>query len=313
MTESMGNGRATSFSSWEFGKEPKEGDKVLSMLGKRALFLLNSDEYLNLPPNAMFHGSFIEREDFGYGREESKHLARFGQMILNGGGVHEAPDFVALKTYDNPQDLHNEWAASMYANGLFDEQRAFLPLGVFKDKNTGDIGMVSLYEHGVKTADSIFWADKELEPEALRPETIEHMAIMCMRGLGLMHGSRIIHHDAQVKNLGTDNRHVRFIDLEDAELIPEDATDANEYAKKIMRDISTFIGSTMQSEENSDRIASVLSRPEVMDAMMQAYRDGLEKARQQQEGIHIPDYAAKHEDQIRSTMERTYGHDKRAA
>lgn len=293
-------------SAWSLEAAPTEADiKLLRDLGHLSV-LLSSTAYGTLPRNAYnLRATFIDVNDFGIGREDSRHQVRFGQMLLNGRGIHENHDFVAVKPYDNEENLHREWAANAYANAVFDEQRGFMPLAVTRDED-GNPAAITLYEHGVKTFDNVFWADREEHPEALGRDNVINAATTCMYGLGLMHGSRLIHGDPQVKNLGKDNRHVRFIDLEDASLIPEDAIDDPEVIDKILRDVSVFIDSTLRVEENRERISEILHRPKIVSAMLRSYRSGLDKARLAQGDKRVPDYAKIHEEAIRDVIQKNH-------
>lgn len=295
------------FRLWEIRGETDVDNKtkkhLVRSLGRHSV-ALDAGKYCRLPKKGLT-STFIEQPDFGYGREDSRHGVRFGQLILNGPGVHEIPDLVAIKPFEERGGLYNEWASNAYVNGLFDEQRAYLPLGILKDEH-GVPAMISLYEHGIKTADNVFWADRELSPEALRADVIKRTATTCMYGLGLMHGARLVHGDAQAKNLGSDARHVRFIDLEDSLLIPADGVDSAVYTDKIIKDIATFIGSTGQVDENREQITEALYKPTVIDTLIKSYRQGIDKARSRQPGIHVPDYATTHEDAIRALIDRQY-------
>lgn len=293
------------FSTWEINEPDVEHSDQDRMLGAFSIGVVLDQRMYFMVPNTGVHATFIELQDFELGREESRHMVKFGQLILNGPGIHEQPDFVAMKPFEDRQSLYREWAAGAYANGLYDEQRAFAALGVAKDEE-GVTSMITLYEHGVKTADTVFWADVELQPEALRMDVIQTKAATCMYGLGLMHGARLIHGDAAVKNLGSDARHVRFIDLEDSTLIPVDGLDAEEYGRKIIRDISMFISSTMQVDQNRERVSDALSKPEVVDMLMENYERGITKAQRRQPNLTIPDYKAIHEDEIRDLIARQY-------
>lgn len=290
------------FSSFEIGEPAKPQERLIRKMG-RGTVMLDAEKYFMLPDHGL-NATFIEQPDFAYGREDSRHVVRFGQMLLNGPGIHESPDFVAIKPFDDKKELYNEWAANHYINSVFDDQRAFMPLGIVRDKH-GDMNMITLYEHGVKTADAVFWADKESQPEALRAKVIENTAITCMYSLGLMHGARLIHGDAQAKNLGWDNRQARFVDLESAALIPRDAVQEAIYVDRVMKDVQIFIQSTMQVEENQDQIADVLRNPAVVNELMKSYKKGINEARHQQPVSRIPDYAALNEDRTRDLIDRT--------
>ncbi len=286
--------------NWSLDVAPQILDANLMKEMGRNTLILASNAY-TLGPKDGLHVSFIERDDFARHREDSQHQVRFGQMLINGKGVHEQPDFVAIKPFEKNKGLYHEWAANAYANGLADEQRAYMPLAVYKDNN--DVAnMVTLYEHGVTTYDRVFWADRHETPEALHQDVVERAAEACMYGLGLMHGARLVHGDARVKNLGRDSRHVRFIDLEDSSLIPEETVDEQESLDVILKDITMFIDSTLQVDENAEQISEILHRPDMVDKLVGSYQAGIAKSKQSQEGIYVPDYGKLHEEVIREII-----------
>ena len=288
-------------SDWSIDKKPTRQDaRLLQKMGESTL-LLASNAYVALPNDANLRASFIDKEEFGLGREDSQHQVRFGQLILNGQGVHEAPDFVAVKPFEQSEHLYNEWAASAYANGLSDKQLAYQPLAIYND-TTGTPNLVSLYEHGVTTYDSVFWTNPEEHPEVLEASIVRRAAETCMRGLGLMHGARLVHGDARVKNLGHDRNGPRFVDLEEAFLIPADGVNEREFTDKVLKDMSMFIDSLRQVDENVDQINDTLHNPEVVNAMLAAYQEGLDESREGQE-VDVPNYGHVHGEAVRSMIE----------
>lgn len=263
---------------------------------------LHDIEYFILPE----HGSrvsFTPQIGFEEGREDSKHQIEFGKIAVNGVGVHKEEDHIALKSFDNTDDLKREWAVSQYLNEINDDQYALLPLGVYKGQGD-DFTLMTAYEHNIKSFDNIFWADRNLQPEALRPATIRRHIKLGMQALGMLHGSRVIHHDAQVKNMASDRKSVRFIDLEDAEIIHEDQIDESLSFEKTRRDLDVFIGSLTQVDDNKEYIVPTMRDAQQEHEFVKAYSRGVRKGRATQTGLFIPNFGKENADYIHDTFRK---------
>lgn len=233
------------------------------------------------PPGKDAKATFIDKEEFGRGRNEGQHGARFGQLIINGAGIWEAPAPVVLKPFnydvsDSPNDqLAREWATNDYVNSVSQEQLAYLPLGVWKNVE-GINHLITLYEHDVVSYDNIFWQDRDAHPESLRKEVLENAYHQCLTGLGYLHGVGVAHNDAEAKNLASDRRGIRFIDLETATKIDYSNLDLATLATR--NDIETFIDSTLQVDDNRDLIEAVLTKRDVPQRFARLYRAGIRAA-----------------------------------
>jgi len=239
--------------------------------------------------------TFIDEHEFRLGREDGRHDLRFGQMMINGRGLHERPVFVGAKSFSGATDKHpdellaREWATTNYLNSVSDRQLAYLPLGVWRTAR-GINHFLTLYENDVISYDNVFWADLEGTPEALRPKTVEHAFEDCIRGLGYLHGVGIVHHDAEAKNLAANLSGVRFVDLESAGLLPrngQEIEDSERTINLIRSDLETFFDSTMQVDDNRSHIATVLAKPRFDAALAKFYRAGLRQAKADT-GIKMP-------------------------
>jgi len=177
---------------------------LLDQMDLGSVALLNDEFKLSTVekhPSSGTRASFLDRDELARGRDEGQHGARFGQMIINGAGVHERPALVAGKPF-SPDTSHNtdeglarEWAIYDRLNAIGDEQLAYLPLGVWKNVE-GISHLITVYEHDVISHDNTFWADRDANPEALRKENIEEAFRSSMLGLGYLHGAGISHGDA---------------------------------------------------------------------------------------------------------------------
>jgi hypothetical protein len=255
--------------------------------------------------------TFIDSSDLSLGRDEGRHQPRFGQMLLNGRGLHERPVLVTAKPFDDGLDtqsggLAHEWSANNYLNGVGDRQLAYLPLGVWRNAEGVD-HLLTLYEHDVISYDNVFWADRNVNPEALRAQVVEHAFTDCVRGLGYLHGAGLIHRDAEAKNLAANFNGVRFIDLEDARMLPRKGSkieDSELTVRLIRNDIETFFDSTVQVDENRPVIASALSRSRMADKLAQTYRAGIKQARKES-GVSMPSIPTTTSAYFRDTINHT--------
>ncbi len=292
------------FLAWEVPDmdSEKRMRRLLKGMG-RSTVVLDAIKYGGIRFDTPGRASFIEQEGFGAGRDESAHQVRFGQLLLNGDDLHEQPELVAIKPYEDRADLYREWAAHEYLNSLFDRQIGYINLGVHRDRQ-GNEAIISEYDHDVISFDSSFWADPEAPGHALRPTVLQRHATLGMQALGLMHGVRMTHGDAQVKNLAADRYGPRAIDLETADILDEEHIDHPTAMNQTRRDISAFIGSMAQVEENRQRIIEALAPDLVSERIVQAYVHGVKQGRAALEGEYVPDFGRYNSDAIRSNLER---------
>ena len=314
--EQMGN--VTPLSSAEIPDEFDASERGIARLMASvplgSVALLDSEFRLpDVPTTAKSHrASFIDNAELGLGRDEARHQPRFGQMILNGVGLHERPILIAAKPFHGEEDEHpdtylqREWTASNYLNSLSDRELAFIPLGVWRTAE-GINHLLSLYEHDVKSYDNVFWADKSITPEALRSTNIEHALTDCLRGLGYLHGVGLVHTDAEAKNMAADFSGVRFIDLEGIKQLPRKGSQVenSETTINLVRhDIETFFDSTIQVEENRADIAPVLAKSTTVRRLAQVYRAGLRQGKKEA-GIKMPALDTTTDEYFKSTINHT--------
>lgn len=314
--EQMGN--VAPLSSAEIPEEFTAGERgiarLLASVPLGSVALLDAEFTLpNVPPSAKPHrASFIDSAELGYGRDEARHQPKFGQMILNGVGLHERPILIAAKPFHGGEDehpnglLHREWAASNYLNSLSDRELAYIPLGVWRTAE-GVNHLLSLYEHDVKSYDNVFWADKSLVPEALRPANIEYALIDCLRGLGYLHGAGLVHTDAEAKNMAADFSGIRFIDLEGIQQLPRKGTqveNSDTTINLVRHDIETFFDSTIQVDENRVDIAPILAKTTVIKRLAQVYRAGLRLGKKEA-GLKISNLETSTDEYFKTTVNHT--------
>jgi hypothetical protein len=256
--------------------------------------------------------SFIESSELALGRDEGRHEPRFGQMILNGAGLHERPILVAIKPFNASTDNHpdillrREWGTSNYLNSLSDRQLTYIPLGIWRTKE-GVNNLITLYEHDVKSYDNVFWADRDLSPEALREQTVEHALSDCIRGLGYLHGLGLAHTDAEAKNLAANFSGVRFIDLEGVRHLPQKdnaVTESKTTINLIRNDIETLFDSTIQVDENRSAIAPVLAKSSIDYNLAKIYLSGIRQA-SVDGGIKMPDLPTTSPEYFKNTIDHT--------
>lgn len=244
---------------------------------------LLSEHHYNLPNTKKpATGVYTEHETFGHGRGESQHQITFGQFIVHDQNRANRPELVAVKPFDEPMpdELFQEVAALNHLNSIGDIQNTYLPLGVWRNAE-GILQTITLYEHGVISADHTFWADKSVYPEELRPERVRTSFQDCMWGVGYLHGAGISHGDAQVKNLAHDSKGVRFIDPESMRLLPRDdkgnLIDSLSVQKIKEQDISTLLATSLQVEENRPEIVKAIRGIQGAKELALSYRKGMRK------------------------------------
>lgn len=295
---------SSEFIDWEVPDQDSESRmrRIMSGMGRSSV-ILDSMKYGGLQFGDSAHASFVENDEFLGGRDDSKHQVRFGQLILNGRDFREQPEFVALKPYDDRRDLYREWAAHEYLNSLFDRQVGYINLGVVNSaQNTRAI--ISQYDHDVISFDSSFWAGDDMPAAALRPEVLRRHASLAMESLGMFHGVRMTHGDAQAKNLAADRYGPRAIDLETAQILDEETIDDPSTYDQTRKDISSFIYSVGQVEENREAVIRALSPDTVAAKLVRSYQGGVRKGRAALDGAYVPDFGRYNEDFIRSELDK---------
>lgn len=295
------------FLTWEIPDKESSGRmrKLIDSMGRSSL-VLDKAKYGGLTFDDQAHATFIEKDEFSGGRDESAHQVRFGQLILNGRDFRDLPEFVAVKPFEDRADLYREWAAHEYLNSLADRQIGYINLGVHNDRK-GVESIVSQYDHDVVTFDSSFWVDP-YDPNAdgwLRPEILQRHAKLGAKGLGFLHGVGMTHGDAQVKNLAADRFGFRAVDLESAEILDEESLHDPSSLTRLGRDIRVFIDSMGQVDENRDRIHDALSAPRIRESIARSYVKGTREGRSLVGNTAaLPDFGTMNTDRIHAELER---------
>lgn len=276
-SEQMGNVISLPEFSADYGEDfERELSSFLDSVALGSLAVQQGEVRIPDSSREAVRATFVDREDFARGREEGVHGAKFGQLILNGAGLHEMPTLIAAKPFGHDVEakpaslLTREIAMNNFLNGLSNEQLAFLPLGVWKNAEN-ILHIISLYEHDVTTYDNVFWADRDVHPEALRQDNLMDAYRMCLSGLGYLHAIGIGHQDAEAKNLASSRKGLRFVDLETAVKLPADQEQATALTRQ---DIETFLDSTVQVDENRAYVQKVLDRTNIGRELARAYRNG---------------------------------------
>lgn len=250
--------------------------EINRLLGATSGLMLDSEQYERVKSPAHAHFSLDSR--FEEGRDQSRHQVQFGKLVVHTMGRSGLGDLVAVKPND-AEGLFTELGAINYLNSFGDTQNSYLPLGVMKKAN-GAAALVTLFEHGITSADITFWANKDINPEQLRPDRIKTAFHDCSWSLGYMHSVGLVHGDAEVKNLAHDDRNARFIDLEDARILPrtgKQLLENSDSQKMKYQDLDTFIASSVQVEENRPEILKILSSDRAGSELGLYYRKGMLK------------------------------------
>lgn len=246
------------------------------LLGASAGLLLDYQQYDHIRQPANAH--FTEDPRYDEGRDQSRHAVQFGKLLVRSQERAGLGDLVAIKP-NSIDGIITELGAINYLNGFGETQNSFLPLGVIK-KADGAMALVTLFEHGVTTADNVFWANRDLKPEQLRPGRIKTAFQDCSWSIGYLHAVGLVQGDAEVKNLAHDDRNARFTDLEDAELLPRNGRELLDNPTSVAMkytDLDTFIATSLQVEENRPDILKILNTPRAAGELGLYYRRGYAK------------------------------------
>lgn len=157
-----------------------------------------------------------EVPEMSKGRQESQWMVKFCQLVLRSKSQGERTELVAMKPVPAQAAAREYHSSEAVADNLYDihgYRTTFTNLGFFRDKLSKRINLVSRYEHSVQSADVVMWNRSQL-PSAEQTIDVFRKAA---NSLADLHGHALVGHgDAQPKNIASDNRGVRIIDLEGA-------------------------------------------------------------------------------------------------
>ena len=265
-------------------------------MGRSALLLVGK-EFAEVDKSGL-HGVFIEDEELARGREQSVNEVRFGQMVLGSSFDYQRPGLIAAKPFRRPNDAVHELAISALLNMTTTYQHAFQPIGLWRN-DRGIYHLLTRYEHEVITYDSVLWADRVEEPDALTPQTVAKAVRMSLLGLGQLHALGFSHNDAQAKNLGADSKRVRFVDLQATRVFPRTHRNAPPdpiaAGQKVLSDIDAFMSSCFEVPDNLDVIVPVLTQEAA--SIAKSYHRGVYRQRKS-DSQRYPDDAVPSEPEI---------------
>lgn len=186
---------------------------------------------------------FNEVPDLGRTRENNKSGLEFGQLLLQTPLGDERAELVAQKPFSLPREAATEFSLSRYfsTRGNQPTFQTFQPLG-FSRLDDGTFGMITKYEHGVRSLDNVF----------MNPEFDDNAAIIgravgkCAYLLASIHAEGYTHGDAQVKNMFVSNFEQAFIaDLESMRPFPHSAGETKVMPTEVQinHDLNTLIDS----------------------------------------------------------------------
>ncbi len=229
--------------------------------------------------NGDARADFVGQDDFGRGRERSGNHVYFGQLVVGTEVTMDLPEEVAVKpmVMTGDKGLINEWAANNYLNSVSADERAYIPLGIWRDID--DVPqLVTVYDHPVQSYDNLYWATGG-SARSVTPEKIYKAFGICMYGIGLLAGVGAIHGDAQPKNLAVDRKRFRYIDLEETTLLPRDGKGDFVYdsstREQLMEDIDTFLGNCIGFGERDDVIVDIMGNTATHRLAFESYSRGI--------------------------------------
>ncbi len=232
--------------------------------------------------------TFEQKDEFSIGRERSeRHGVFFGQMTVRSMVTMDAPDFVAVKPHFSSREALHEIMAHNYMNGISPYERGFVPLGIWKAN--GEVNFLSLFDLPVQTYDNVFWATDEQAP-LITPEKIIRSLGVCTYAMGFLHGAGATQGDAQPKNLASDRKRVRYVDLETMRLVEKKGNEivsSSHSRNQMVRDIDTFMSTLLGRGEVDHLIIPALQNEKVMKAAFKGYGTGVTKGARRAR-LHFP-------------------------
>lgn len=211
------------------------------------------------------------------GREESQRAVKFGQLVMHSKSQGERVELVAIKPMPNQVAAREYHASEAIAESLFDKydyRTTFTNVGFFRDSITKHVQLVSRYDHAVQSADQIMWNRAEMPST----EQVADVFRKAANTLSDLHGEALVGHgDAQPKNIASDNRGVRIIDLEEAVDFREHGGGLNTIRtpKLIQNDLRWFFSrlggdySDLVQPHFTERYLSRLSESELLPGFVQ--------------------------------------------
>lgn len=199
---------------------------------------------------------FNEVGDLGKTRDDSRHMVEFGQLLLLSVFGEERSELVAIKPFDLPREAATEYSLTHHFSHTENQRifRTFEPKG-FARMEDGTFGMITKYEHGVRSLDNVF-----LNPEFDDNSPVIERAIgKCAYLLAAMHSEGYTHGDAQVKNMFVSNFDRVFIaDLESTRPFPHNSGHIKEMPTEVQidRDLNTLIHSMRRKEGGVRELSS---------------------------------------------------------
>lgn len=189
---------------------------------------------------------FNEISEHGLTREECGHELLFGQLLIRAADDAEQSVHVAVKPFNTPQAAAHEYAvASRLSSGAEAGLTTFTPLGIYRLPDTKQWGLITKYDHSVRSLDTILWNPNLITDEQKVSKALARSAISAVNlwERGWTHG------DLQAKNVAWDitqplGRTV-IIDVEEAQKISDTPSEleAASAKERIRADMRAFFGS----------------------------------------------------------------------
>ncbi|HWT55705.1 MAG TPA: hypothetical protein VN031_01585 [Candidatus Microsaccharimonas sp.] len=241
---------------------------------------------------------FNELPDLGRTRENNKSGLEFGQLLVSSPFGDERVELVAQKPFEHPREAATEFSLSSHFSSRNSQPtfRTFKPLG-FSRLDDGTLGMLTKYEHGVRSLDNVF-----LNPEFEDSATVVHRAVgKCAYLLASMHAEGYTHGDAQVKNMFVSNFDQIFIaDLVSLRPFPHNNGETKVLPTSIQidRDLNTLIHSMQQAEDGKRELPPqiremfALIYTSIVNAPKSEVPEDIRKSHNQIGEFFDPDYIA---------------------
>ncbi|MGH7240895.1 MAG: hypothetical protein ACREGB_01205, partial [Candidatus Saccharimonadales bacterium] len=181
--------------------------------------------------------------EFAKGRQESKQEVWFADFELRSKSQSGHAELVAVKPATAVAAAHEFHALQAVGRRLGDRygrKVTFDGLGFYFDEARHKVSSVTKYDHSVQSMDQIMWSRENMPTQ----EQVIDVFGKAAETLAMLHGEAgVAHGDSQPKNIASDRKGVRIVDLEEAKdlLTADGSVNAFKAEQCIREDLETFL------------------------------------------------------------------------
>lgn len=196
---------------------------------------------------------------FAKGREQSRHGVFFGVLAVQSTPQVPITTFAAVKPYDRrkidlemkPCDAVTHDLSTLQFLNRLSAGTSYDPVGVWRDNDTFVVPrIITKFNEGSVSLDNFL--EEPIQERLIKAAKLGHF------GLGILHGSGIIHRDAFPQNFATNANRVIFNDVTTFRHTPNDSAKST---KDVSDDIQAFLkGLTHERAVDNEEVRSLMTR-----------------------------------------------------